>query len=247
MGHSVVSLMMKSAVVAMACTLGALGFSKAHADGASPKVGRTLTTVAVCGIAFELPSGYRVTRASRSKALAGKSECRFEVLMVNPKNPDLDECHSEGDYPSQPPYDVCDWYLAGPLDPGVAASIVVGRGRLDADQPDDIGVFSFEDGAWRLPDVGGAHAALVQQKFFGRRALAGTWVSHGAWIRRWTKNSNSVTAGTFDVPGALLQLEPDTLLGILGDGSDSSEPASLCNSGFCMSLRVATDADLKRH
>ncbi|KIQ36247.1 hypothetical protein RT97_02200 [Variovorax paradoxus] len=201
-------------------------------------------TIAVCGVAFELPAAYRVTRPSRSKNEGGEDECQFSIQMAKPRDKDLYECHEEG-YASQPPYDVCDWYLAsGPLPVGTVASVVVANGRLDAGKQITVGDFSFDGSAWHLPTrLGEAPDALKAVTFFGKQAREGLWEYKGQFRRARTENYETEYGGADGELGGLVQLAPNLLVGILGDAHRSRNWAATLSE----SLRVAAPEDLKRH
>lgn len=226
-----------------AAVLLASGACNARGEGTSSKPGNSAKTIAVCGVAFELPVAYRVTRPSRSKNEDGKDECRFSILVAKPTNKDLYECHEEG-YASQPPFNICDWYLAlGPLPVGTVASVVVANGRLDADAQITVGDFSFDGGAWHLPTrLGEAPDALKAVMFSGKPAREGLWEYKGEFHRAWTKNHQSVYGGADGEMGGLVQLSPNLLVGVLGDAHRSRNWAATLSE----SLRVATPEDLKR-
>ncbi|MBD9393636.1 hypothetical protein [Acidovorax sp. ACV01] len=188
-------------------------------------------TVMACGLAFELPVQYRITRPRRTEGSGGMGVCAFDVVpAINP--PKVLECKNK-DEGGSPPYNVCDWTLSGVTD---WPTVQVARTRIEVDhQPME--PFQFEGGVWLLPKVGAE--ALARTRFFGKRAYLGEAVAGSTWYRTRIKKYESIHAGVGSVDAVLMQLTPQLAVVLVSPPTDSSEGGLEACRIFCGSLRAA--------
>ncbi len=190
-------------------------------------------TVMACGLAFELPVEYRITKPRRTQGSGGMGLCAFNVVPTVDAPKEL-ECKSKEEGGS-PPYNVCDWRLGGVSE---WPTVQVARTRMDTDHR-SIEPFQFEDGAWQLPGPQRGAEALERTRFFGKRAYAGEAASGGYWERTRIRKYESIYAGVGSVDAVLMQLTPQLAVVLVDPPTDrSADGVTECRI-FCKSLRAA--------
>lgn len=193
-------------------------------------------SVRACGVAFDLPSQYRITRPVRSVSRQGVRMCAFDVVPAQPTPKQL-ECKDEAEGGS-PPYPLCDWDISAGLD---WPTVQVARTRLDADHL-PLDPFNFERGAWRTPNAHAPAQPSTKVSFFGRQARYGEVLMRASWHRTKAQPAVSMHAGTSSADAYLLQLTPQLAVVLVSPPLDSavhkSEGVGGCHT-FCRSLRAA--------
>lgn len=186
-------------------------------------------TVRSCGVAFELPRTWKITRPRRTVDAQGLAVCAFDVVAAKPAPLQLD-CKDEEDGGS-PPYEVCDWAIdGGPEWP----SVQVAQVDLAATHP-SIEPFEFVDGAWRLPNPYADAEPLAASDFFGKPAWRGEALTRMSWYRTRVKSGQRMHAGTGSAEAVLLQLAPGLAVVLVDPPYDDDERRE-CRF-FCASLR----------
>ncbi len=203
----------------------------ALADGALPP-----PTVMACGLAFELPVHYRITRPQRSES-EGRTVCAFDVVAAKSKPLQLDcKGRREG---GSPPYNVCDWAIGSDAD---KTTVRVAHTRLDRDRW-GIDPFVYDNGAWRLPNAYADAAPAERIDFFGRPAYQGAVVSRLVWYRTRTKTYDAIYAGAGDARAVLVQLGSEVAVTLVSPPADDPAAGEVECRIFCGSLRVAGRPD----
>lgn len=204
------------------------------ADGAQPP-----PTVVACGLAFELPVHYRITRPQRSES-EGRTVCAFDVVAAKSKPVQVDcKGRREG---GSPPYNVCDWAIGSDAD---RTTVRVAHTRIDRDRW-GIDPFVYDNGAWRLPNAYADAAPAERIDFFGRPAYQGAVVSRLVWYRTRTKAYDAIYAGAGDARAVLVQLTPEVAVVLVSPPADDpAADVAECRI-FCGSLRVAGRPDAAR-
>lgn len=185
--------------------------------------------VAACGLEFDLPAGYKITRPQRSTHASNGRQCAFDIVPARPQPPPRGECKDEDDG-GQPPYEVCDWLIdAGPSNPKVK----VVRARLQ-DHP-DIDPFRLdEDGQWVLPNAQAGDQPAESTDFFGKPAWKGETIVRLYWWRERTKDYTGIYAGSGGSDVTLVQLAPDLFVQLENPPLDTNGDCTT----FCASLRL---------
>jgi hypothetical protein len=193
-------------------------------------------SVRACGVAFDLPSQYRITRPVRSVSRQGVRVCAFDIVPAQAAPKSL-ECKDEAEGGS-PPYPLCDWDISAGHD---WPTVQVARTRVDADRL-PLDPFNFERGAWRLPNAHAQAALSSKVPFFGRQARHGEVLMRAAWHRTKAQPAVGMQAGTSSADAYLLQLTPQLAVVLVSPPLDSaahkSEGVGGCHT-FCRSLRAA--------
>lgn len=190
-------------------------------------------TVMACGLAFELPVHYRVTKPRRTEGVDGMRLCAFDVVPAKMPPREL-ECKDK-DEGGLPPYKVCDWAIDGAK---AWPTVQVARTRIDIDHK-QVDPFQFENGAWRLPNAQADAEAAERFRFFGKRAYRGETVTRMSWYRTRIKSSESIYAGTGTTQAVLMQLTPQLAVVLVDPPADDSAGGVKECRIFCQSLRAA--------
>lgn len=188
--------------------------------------------VAACGLEFDLPADYKITRPKRSTQDGdGGRQCSFDIVKARPDPPQRGECKdkSEG---GQPPYNVCDWMLStgSPSTPSV---------RVVRGQPESLSTIDpffrsgeIKDGGhWMLPNAQAGDQPAAPFDFHGKSAWRGETAMRMDWWRQRVKNYTGIYAGSSEVSVTLVQFAPDLLVQLQ---SDEEEWCAV----FCPSLRL---------
>lgn len=190
-------------------------------------------TVMACGLAFELPVEYRITKPRRAEGAGGMGLCSFDVVSAKRQPREL-EC-KDRDEGGSPPYKVCDWTVG---DGNEWPTVQVARTRIDTDHR-SLGPFQFEEGAWQLPNAYRGFDVAERFRFFGKRAYRGEVVTRLYWVRTRVKEYESSYAGAGGVGAVLVQLTPHLAVALAGPPTDrSADGVTECRI-FCQSLRAA--------
>lgn len=187
------------------------------------------THIAACGLEFDLPAGYKITRPKRSADTGNGARCGFDIVKARPEPPQRGECKDKEEGGS-PPYDVCDWVI----DTGTPSpSVEVVRTRpgglplLDA--------FWLErDGRWMVPNAQAGDQPAQSIDFFGKPAWKGETIVRLGWRRTRTKNYTGIYAGSGGTDVMLVRFAPDLLVQLQAPPQDSD---GTCQT-FCASLRL---------
>lgn len=191
-------------------------------------------TVMACGLAFELPVHYRITKPRRTESFDGVRLCSFDVVAARKEPPQLD-CKDKEDGGS-PPYKVCDWAIS---DAKGWPTVQVARTRIDTDHQ-QVDPFMFEDGAWRLPNPYAPAQAAERFDFFGKPAYRGEALVRMAWYRTRVKAPyDAMYAGAGSADAVLLQLTPTLAVALLAPPADHPGGDVTECRVFCKSLRAA--------
>ena len=200
--------------------------SKPHERGAATAP----ATVRSCGIEFEIPSAYKITKPKRS----GNS-CSFDIVSRKPQ-PFEGDCWSKEEG-GTPPYDVCDWHVVVASTQetvNVVATNISERGS-------DIPGFEFKDGAWRSRSAYGNGQPSEVIDFFGRTAYTAESDVSGRFERKHHKKSQGRHAGTYSSTLTMFQLAPKITVVLTNPPVDDvSATQSQCTI-FCESIRVDTN------
>ena len=165
---------------------------------------RQSTHVQTCGIEFDLPAGYRITKPKRSAPSESLSSCEVQIKSSKPPRSLPMECKSKEE-DGRPPYNVCDWTIETT---GTTPAIQVFRAQL-SDKP-TLGPFSANDNhEWVLPNAYRNPDPVNALSCGPHPGWSGDWITRGQWIRTKVKNDPGHYAGAFDDPFALVQLAPD--------------------------------------
>lgn len=190
---------------------------------------RPATPVAACGLAFDLPAGYKITRPQRTQDPGEGASCAFDIVRAKPAPPPRGDCKDEGDG-GQPPYHVCDWMIdAGPAAPSVRVVRAPSGGTplLDFFVPGD-------GGSWSVVNAQAGDQPAKAIDFFGKPAWTGTTVVRMYWYRQRVKNHTGIYAGSGGGDVTLVRFAPDLFVQL------SSEPADVLGgcTVLCPSLRL---------
>lgn len=191
-------------------------------------------TVMACGLAFELPVHYRITKPRRSETFDGAPLCSFDVVAARKEPPQLD-CKDKEDGGS-PPYKVCDWAIS---DGKAWPTVQVARTRIDTDRK-QLDPFTFEDDAWRLPNPYAPAQAAERFDFFGKPAYRGEALVRMSWYRTRVKAPyDAMYAGAGSADAVLLQLTPALAVVLVAPPADHpGGDVTECRI-FCKTLRAA--------
>lgn len=190
--------------------------------------------VAACGLEFDLPAGYKITRPKRTQVEDGGRQCTFDIAKAKPDPPPRGECKDK-DEGGQPPYHVCDWMLStgGPATPSVRVVRAVNG------QPESLRAidpfFRGNDGRWMLPNAQAGDQPAEPTDFHGKTAWHGETVVRLSWWRQRVKNYTGIYAGSGGVSTTLVQFAPDLLVQLQDDGQE------WC-AVLCPSLRLGARA-----
>lgn len=208
----------------------------ASAPGAAQTGAPDAVHVAACGLEFDLPADYKITRPKREQGSQDGQEgrqCAFDVVKAKPDPPQRGDCKDKDDG-GQPPYDVCDWVI--PL-PGNARPTV----RVVRAQPERLRnvdpFFRGEDGRWMLPNAQAGDQPGEPFDFHGKPAWRGETITRLYWARQRIKDYTGIYAGSGDTAVTLVQFAPDLLVQL----QDLPADEGLCTV-FCPSLRVGARA-----
>lgn len=215
-----------------------------HMPGAAQTAAPSATHVAACGLEFDLPPGYKITRPHRTptRGSGGNSgrQCSFDIVKSKPEPPQRGECKGEEDG-GQPPYDVCDWMLrAGPVGPAGPAgrSVRVVRappgkplGRIDPYWRD-------EEGRWMLPNAQAGDQPAEPFDFYGKPAWRGEVVYRIYWYRERAKYYTGMYGGSASGPVVLVQFAPGLFVQLDDPLLDDDGHCDL----LCPSLRLGARA-----
>lgn len=195
----------------------------ARADTASP------AHVAACGLEFDLPAGYKITRPKRTSDPRDGASCAFDIVRARSDPPQRGDCKDEEDG-GQPPYNVCDWMIdAGPAAPSVRVVRAPPGGRplLDVFVPGD-------DGLWNVVNAQAGDQPAKAIDFFGKPAWRGETIVRMYWYRQRVKNYTGIYAGSGGGDVTLVQFAPGLFVQL------QSEPADVLGdcTAFCPSLRL---------
>lgn len=185
--------------------------------------------VAACGLEFDLPAGYKVTRPQRVTDLSSSASCGFDIVKAKPEPPRRGECMDAEDG-GQPPYDVCDWTIdAGPDSPSVQVVRVRPGGRpvLDA-------FVLHDDGQWNVVNAQAGDQPAEAIDFHGKPAWTGETIVRGSWRRLRVKHYTGIYAGSFGADVTLVQFAPDLFVQLQAPPLDESGECAT----FCPSLRL---------
>lgn len=195
-----------------------------------------VASVRACGVAFDLPAAYRITRPRRSVTHQGVRVCAFDVVPASATAERL-ECKDEAEGGS-PPYGLCDWEIRSGRE---WPTVQVARTRVDVDRL-PLPPFEFERGAWRLPNAHAPAAPAQKVAFFGRQARHGEAVSRASWYRAKARPSVEIYAGASSTGAYLLQLTPELAVVLVSPpvdpGATDAGGTGQCKV-FCRSLRAA--------
>jgi hypothetical protein len=185
-------------------------------------------TISACGIEFELPRAYKITRPKRSVTHgANVRVCAFDIVPARHK-PERGECKDKEEGGS-PPYQRCDWVV----DSGTPyPSVQVALARLE-DHP-ALDPFSFDENTWKLPNAHAGDQAAKRVDFFGKPAWQGEIVTRLYWWRTRTKDYQGIYAGSGGFDATLLQLSADLAVVLVAPPPDDDNGD--CRI-FCASLR----------
>lgn len=210
--------------LAAACSL------STAAQTMAPASAPALVHVAACGLEFDLPAGYKITRPKRMQVENGGRQCTFDIAKALPDPPQRGECKDK-DEGGQPPYGVCDWMLStgGFATPSVRVVRAV-NGQTESLRTIDP-FFRGDDGRWMLPNAQAGDQPAKPTDFHGKNAWHGETVVRLGWWRQRVKNYTGIYAGTAGVSTTLVQFAPDLLVQLQGDGEE------WC-AVFCPSLRL---------
>ena len=201
--------------------------SCAHAEPAAT------VHVAACGLEFDLPTGYRITRPKRSADERDGRACAFYIAKIRPEPVPRGECKGKEEG-GQPPYKVCDWMVdAGPASPSVqvARTRPGGTALLDS--------FTLaEDGRWMVPNAQAGDQPATAADFCGKPAWKGETVARMFWGRTRTKNYTEIYAGSGGADVTLVPLAPDLFVQLQNPPIDDTGEFS----AFCASLRLGARA-----
>ncbi|BEP96959.1 hypothetical protein GmRootA79_53440 (plasmid) [Acidovorax sp. A79] len=213
----------------LAFTLAAFSNLPSAAQTTAP----TAIHVAACGLEFDLPAGYKITRPQRQADARYDQSCAFDIVKAKPGPPLRGECKDEQEG-GQPPYHVCDWEVnAGPPTPSVrVARIRPGtHAWLDSFTRTD-------DGRWMVPNAHAGDQPAEAFSFFGKPAWKGEHVVRMFWWRTRTKNYTGIYAGSGGADVTLVQLAPDLFVQLANPPDDAQGG---CQT-FCASLRLGARA-----
>ena len=190
--------------------------------------------VAACGLEFDLPAGYRITRPTRQQDPRDGRQCAFDIVPAKYVPPLRGECKDEEDG-GQPPFDVCDWMIdAGPETPAVqvARTRLGGSPLLDSFLPDSY--LLAKDSRWMVPNAQAGDQPAKAATYCGKPAWKGETIVRGTWYRTRTRDFAGIYAGSFGADVTLVQLAPDLYVQLQNPPIDDAGEFSV----FCASLRL---------
>ncbi len=195
----------------------------------------TATTVhlAACGLEFDLPPGYRITRPKRSSDERDGRACAFDIVKARPEPAPRGECKGKEEG-GQPPYKVCDWMVnGGPSSPSVQVVRTRPGGTALLDS------FTLAaDGSWMVPNAQASDQPAEAADFCGKPAWKGETVVRTFWRRTRTKNYTEIYAGSGGTDVTLVPLAPDLFVQLQDPPIDIAGEFS----AFCTSLRLGARA-----
>lgn len=184
--------------------------------------------VAACGLEFDLPVAYKITRPKRQADEHNGRACAFDIVKLRPEPAPRGECKDKEEG-GQPPYKVCDWMIdAGPPTPSVQVVRQGPKGTL---------LDSFtraEDGRWMVPNAQAGDQPAQAADFCGKPAWTGETIVRMYWWRTRTKNYTGIYAGSGGADVTLVQLAPDLFMQLQNPPIDHAGEFS----AFCTSLRL---------
>lgn len=196
--------------------------------------------IAACGLEFDLPAAYKITRPSRTQ---GESEgegrqCSFDIVKAKPAPPPRGECKDKNEG-GEPPYDVCDWMLStgGPAKP----SVRVVRGQPEKLRSIDPFFRSSKKenaGRWMLPNAQAGDQPGEPFDFHGKSAWRGETIMRLDWWRQRVKNHTGIYAGSGGVNVTLVQFATDLFVQLQASPADGEDWCTV----FCPSLRLGVRA-----
>ena len=222
-------------LVALAITI-----SATHQPCAAQTGAPATTHVAACGLEFDLPADYKITRPKRTQGEREGRQCSFDIVKAKPDPPQRGECKDK-DEGGEPPYDVCDWMLStgGPATPSVRVVRAVNGqpGSLRYIDPFFRG-HEKEDGEvggrWMLPNAQAGDQPAEPIDFHGKRAWRGETIMRLGWWRQRVKNYTGIYAGSGAVNVTLVQFAPDLFVQLQESPTDGRDWCTV----FCPSLRL---------
>ncbi|MES2612029.1 MAG: hypothetical protein V4679_17390 [Pseudomonadota bacterium] len=189
--------------------------------------------VAACGLEFDLPAGYKITRPKRSADERDGRACAFDIVKTRPGPAPRGECKDKEEG-GQPPYEVCDWMVSGgPPSPSVQVVRTRPGGTALLD--------SFtrgEDGRWTVPNAQAGDQPAQAAEFCGKPAWKGETIVRLGWWRARTKNYTGIYAGSGGADVTLVPLAPDLFVQLQNPPIDEAGEFS----AFCSSLRLGARA-----
>lgn len=190
---------------------------------------RSIAHVAACGLEFELPAGYRITRPKRIEEPRDGRRCAFDIVDSRPAPPRRGECKDKDDG-GEPPYDVCDWMLDdGPQPSSVQVA------RTNAGGTPLVDSFSRgEDGRWMVPNAQAGDQPAESIDFFGKPAWKGETIVRMYWRRQRVKDYTGIYGGSGGADVTLVQFAPDLHVQLQNPPADED---GTCTT-FCASLRL---------
>ncbi|EJE52898.1 hypothetical protein PMI14_02377 [Acidovorax sp. CF316] len=188
--------------------------------------------VAACGLEFDLPAGYKVTRPQRSADERNGRACAFDIVKVRAEPAPRGECKDQ-EQGGQPPYKVCDWRIdAGPPTPSVRVA------RADSGGTALLESFTrAEDGRWMVPNAHAGDQPAEAGEFCGKPAWRGETIVRMFWLRTRTP-STGIYAGSGSTEVTLVQFAPNLLVQVQNPPIDNTGEFS----AFCASLRLGVRA-----
>ena len=190
--------------------------------------------VAACGLEFDLPAGYRITRPKREEDPRDGRQCAFDIIPARYVPPLRGECKDEEDG-GQPPFDVCDWMIDdGPEYPAVqvARTRIGGRPLLDRFQPDTDRL--QQDSRWMVVNAQAGDQPAEASTYCGKPAWKGETIVRMYWYRSRTSAFNGIYAGSGGADMTLVQFAPDLFVQLRNPPIDDAGAFST----FCASLRL---------
>lgn len=199
----------------------------AHVRAGAPSVAH----VAACGLEFDLPAGYKITRPKRMVDAREGASCSFDIVKAKPE-PHWHDCKDKEEG-GEPPYDVCDWTLDDEPSPNVqVARVRPGGGPLvDAFERDDAG-------QWVVSNAQADPKPAEAIDFHGMPAWKGEKIVRLYWHRTRVKDFNGKYGGTGGADVTLVQFAPDLFVQLQAPPLDENYECV----PFCSSLRLGARA-----
>lgn len=200
--------------------------------GTGQASGPAAVRVGVCGLEFELPAGYKITRPKRIASVGESRGCSFDVVRSRPEPAPRGDCKNKEEGGS-PPYDRCDWRVDnGPMSP----SVQVVR-MLSGDRSRTMSSFwRADDGHWMVPNAQAGNQVAEAIDYCGKSAWRGDAVVRLGWSRAHTKDYPGIYAGSGSTEVTWVQLAPDLFVQLNNPPIDDQSGFSV----FCASLRLGT-------
>ena len=185
--------------------------------------------VAACGLEFDLPAGYKITRPKRMVDARDGASCSFDIVKARPDPPQQGECKDEEDS-GQPPFDVCDWMIdGGPASPSVRVARVRPGGRPLLDD------FVLDDsGRWNVTNAQAGDQPAQAIDFHGMPAWTGEAIVRMSWYRARVKDFTGIYAGSGGSDVTLVQFASDLFVDLHDPPLDANDACTT----FCASLRL---------